>query len=166
MKTLEKPEKQSSEAIPSPQENLVQKSTHEEIIEIIENPDIIPPRKFIVREIPGKGRGIIASENINQGEIIETFPLIVLNKNDAEFISSKNSDTLRFYYIHQLKFDRACIMLGYGSIYNHSNTPNADFEYSENEENQSITVRAISDIKAGEEICWNYNFQDGIEDYL
>ena len=47
------------------------------------------------------------------------------------------------------------LALGYGSLYNHSYTPNA--RYFTNIENQSIDFYARKDIREGEEIMVNYN---------
>jgi SET domain-containing protein len=45
--------------------------------------------------------------------------------------------------------------LGYGSIYNHSHSPNADWK--QNFKTNSMVYRAIKPIKKGEEILVNYN---------
>ncbi len=55
-----------------------------------------------------------------------------------------------FYYGKQL-----ALVLGYGSLYNHSYEPNAT--YVKEPSNGVVTFRAIRNIKAGEEITVNYN---------
>ena len=47
------------------------------------------------------------------------------------------------------------MVFGYGSIYNHSFDPNADWK--QNFRTQSMVYRAIKPIKKGEEILVNYN---------
>lgn len=129
------------------------------------NMDIFPPNKIKIVEIKGKGRGVVATENISKNEIIETCPLIILGAKDSQFVGDK-SDTLRHYHLYQQKFDRNCIMLGYASLYNHSFEPNADIEYGNDPKAKYLIYKAIKDIKAGDEITWNYNFDNNRVDFL
>ena len=52
-------------------------------------------------------------------------------------------------------YEHTAIALGYGSLYNHSYTPNAMF--TNNIDNLSIDFYAIADIDDGQEITINYN---------
>ena len=96
------------------------------------------------------GRGIFAVRDIKDGEFIEEAPVIVIPKMEWE----KMWDCVFHNYIFRWEDDKA-IALGYGSLYNHSFTPNAS--YFTNIENQSIDFYAIKDINKGEEILVNYN---------
>ncbi len=53
---------------------------------------------------------------------------------------------------------KAGICLGFGSLYNHSYSPNAT--YKKLHEEKMIEFIAIKDIKKDEEITVNYNFGD------
>ena len=57
-------------------------------------------------------------------------------------------------------------MLGYGSLYNHSFTPNADIDYNVKNVENFLQFEAIKDIKAGEEIFFDYEFDNNIVDFL
>ena len=46
--------------------------------------------------------------------------------------------------------------MGYGSLYNHSNTPNADWEADW--DTKTITFYALNNIKVEEEITLNYRW--------
>ena len=127
--------------------------------------DILPPRKIKISEIEGKGLGVIATDKIKAGEIIETCPLIILGEQDSQFIGEK-SDTLRHYHLYQQKFNRNCIMLGYASLYNHSFEPNSDIEYENDHKAKILIFRAIKDIGVGEEITWDYNFDNNIVEFM
>ncbi|OIO61417.1 MAG: hypothetical protein AUJ47_09625 [Candidatus Marinimicrobia bacterium CG1_02_48_14] len=127
--------------------------------------DLHPPKKIKICEIKDKGRGVISTENIAQGEIIETCPLIILGEQDSQFIGEK-SDTLRHYHLYQQKFNRNCIMLGYASLYNHSFEPNSDIEYENDPKAKILIFRAIKDIGVGEEITWDYNFDNNIVEFM
>jgi len=127
--------------------------------------DIHPPRKIMVTDIPGKGRGVVATARIHAGEIIETCPILVLRSKDAHFLKH-DSDTLCYYFFEQTLFNRACVMFGYASIYNHSFDPNADFDYSDDPREQYLLIRALRDIESGEEVVWNYDDTAAIQKFM
>jgi SET domain-containing protein len=96
------------------------------------------------------GRGIFANRNIKKGEFIEEAPVIVILKNEWKLMK-KN---ILANYVFRWGEDKA-VALGYGSLYNHSYTPNA--RYHTNIENRSIDFYAREDISEKEEITVNYN---------
>lgn len=96
------------------------------------------------------GRGIITTEDIKAGDMIEICPVIILSQEDLKLIHQTH---LHDYYFMWDK-GKCAIALGYGSIYNHARQPNAD--YKMDFENQSIDVFCIKDIDAGEEITVSY----------
>lgn len=129
--------------------------------------EILPPKKIKITEIKNKGRGVVATKKILKNEIIEIFPLVILRPQDNRFIKNKStSDTLYYYYLQQPEFKRDSIMLGYASLYNHSSDPNAELDYPNTPKKNHAFFRAIKNIKAGEEITWDYNFDDGIVEFL
>jgi len=129
--------------------------------------DILPPKKIKIVKIKNKGRGVVATEKILKNEIIEYCPLIILGKNDSQFIKTKGkSDTLYYYYLQQPELKRNSIMLGYASLYNHSSDPNSEIDYKDNYKITHIIFRAIKDIEAGEEITWDYCFDDDRVEFL
>ena len=108
-----------------------------------------------------------AAEKIFKDEIIEYCPLIILRPKDSAFIKNKSeSDTLYYYYLQQPDLKRNCIMLGYGSLYNHSSDPNSEIDYEIDPKITHIIFRAIKDIEVGQEITWDYNFDNGIIEFL
>jgi uncharacterized protein len=107
----------------------------------------------IVSTSPGRGRGVFAMRRFEPGETIEVCPVIALSEADAR----KLDDTgLYDYYFGWGKDGRqAAIALGYGSLYNHAFTPNA--EHRKNAASDTISVVALREIPAGEEILIRYN---------
>lgn len=98
------------------------------------------------------GRGVFAMKNFNKGEMIETVPVIVLSHKERVHVVS----TLLGEYIFNWRDRKECaIALGYGSLYNHSYTPNAVF--TKNIDQLTIEFTALRDIQSGEEITVNYN---------
>jgi SET domain-containing protein len=102
---------------------------------------------------PLGGRGVFTAEAIPAGSLIEICPVIVLSKKDCEQI---HKTCLYDYYFLWGEEDEACALaLGYGSLYNHSFEPNA--EYSPDFETDTFEFLALNDISPGEEITVNYN---------
>ncbi|WP_338449468.1 SET domain-containing protein [Niallia oryzisoli] len=96
------------------------------------------------------GRGIFAARNIEKDEFIEVAPVIIIPK--VEWKQMRESVLVN--YIFRWDDDKA-LALGYGSLYNHSYTPNVG--YITNIENKSIDFYAREDIREGEELVVNYN---------
>lgn len=108
----------------------------------------------------GKGRGVFTDQFIEADSIIEIAPVIALSAEDSTTIA----DTALFYYNFQWGRKKTAIALGYGSIYNHSFTPNCKYEaFYKDDVLHFITLRAI---EAGEELTINYNFDPKNQDPL
>ena len=127
--------------------------------------EILPPKKIKIVDIKGKGRGVVATEDIAKGEIIETCPILFISDKEAELIENQH-DIIEHYYMLLTAFNKHCIMFGYGSLYNHSKEPNADIDYNLQTPQNYLIVESIKDIKAGEEIVYDYEFDGGKEEFL
>jgi SET domain-containing protein len=99
------------------------------------------------------GRGVFTSENIEEGTVIETSPVIVMSREERKLLDQ----TLLHDYIFEWgeKKDQCCMALGYVPVYNHSYKSNCEYEMDF--ENNSISIKAARFIKAGEELFINYN---------
>jgi SET domain-containing protein len=106
-----------------------------------------------VKNFPGKGRGVVAQRRFAAGETIERPPVLVIPASEAPLIR----DTRLAHYYFEWGDDcrQAAIALGYGSLYNHSYTPSARYEFREDEE--CLEFIALREIQPGEEITINYN---------
>ena len=102
------------------------------------------------------GKGVFSAEEILKGDIIEICPIIILSKGDTALIHQ----TLLHDYYFKWKEEMSAILLGYGSIYNHSDHPNAYFEA--NIHQKDFVFSSIKNISAGDEILINY--RDGEPD--
>ena len=98
---------------------------------------------------------MFAATEIKKGKVIETCPVIIAKKEDKEYL--RKTDLLNYYFRWDIAADnhQAAICLGYGSIYNHSYTPNAIIERKLSE--GVIEFIAHHDILKDEEITFNYN---------
>ncbi len=96
------------------------------------------------------GRGVFTAQEIPAGTTIELAAVILLDTADTEVIH----DTQLHDYYFLWGEEGSAIALGYGSLYNHSSKPNADFEMEF--EDELIRFFAARDIAAGEEILICY----------
>ncbi|MBN1792280.1 SET domain-containing protein-lysine N-methyltransferase [Candidatus Woesearchaeota archaeon] len=104
---------------------------------------------------PGKGRGMFAAKDFKEGEVIEVCPVIPVPKDQWEIMDT----TVLSHYLFEWgeNEDEVAVCLGYGSIYNHSHEPNAEFDTDIPA--QTIVFTAIRNIKKGEEICTDYQWE-------
>ena len=108
--------------------------------------------KVAIKRFPKKGRGVFALKSFKIGEIIENAPVLTFSPKERKNLEK----TLLNYYIYPWRSTRgAALVLGYGSIYNHSYSPNADWK--QNFKTMCMVFRAVKPIKKGEEITVNYN---------
>ena len=96
-------------------------------------------------------RGMIATETIRKGAIIEKCPVIPIPINQQQGLLQIE---LRNYYFEWTNSHNA-IVLGYGGIINHSFKPNAAYRYGY--KNKVMIFYAIKTIQKGQEVFINYN---------
>ena len=107
---------------------------------------------FELKRVPGKGLGVFATRNFKTGELIESAPVLTMTPTERKHAEK----TILNHYVYPWKsLQGAALVLGFGSIYNHSFTPNADWK--QNFTTTCMDYRAITPIKKGEEIVVNYN---------
>jgi len=94
---------------------------------------------------------VFTARSINAGDVIEICPIVVIPKAQIEILDQ----TVLYDYYFLWENNNAAIALGYGSLYNHSYSPNA--EYIMDFVDSSLIIQAIKDINAHEEITFNYN---------
>jgi SET domain-containing protein len=100
-----------------------------------------------------KGRGVFTTEDIAKGTVIEIAPVIVMSREDRKLLDQ----TLLHDYIFEWGPDRksCCMALGYIPMYNHSYRSNCEYEMDYPA--ALISIKTVRFIKAGEELCINYN---------
>ena len=104
-------------------------------------------------ESPNRGRGIFAAERIADGTLIEVCPVIVIPGPETDDLMRTALRDYRFLW--GALGDDSAIALGWGSLYNHSNAPNA--MYVKKYDQRVIEFVAIADIAKDEEITVSYN---------
>jgi hypothetical protein len=119
--------------------------------------------RFINKTYIGKsnisGYGVFANEDISAGDVIEEFPVLLL---DTTWSNNKDQALHRYAMtwdcncnICQKNGKSMAVMFGNGSIYNHSEKPNAYIV----QDNAFKLYRfyALTDIKKDTEITWYYS---------
>ncbi|MFW9940839.1 MAG: SET domain-containing protein-lysine N-methyltransferase [Candidatus Thorarchaeota archaeon] len=106
---------------------------------------------------PKKGKGVIASNDIKKGTIIDVAHVVPIPNKDYKKISK--TILYNYCYIwedpkHNPEFKNA-ISLSVSQFINHSYDPNVRYIYDY--DNNCIEFEALRDISKGEEITVNYN---------
>lgn len=101
----------------------------------------------------GKHRyGMYCIEDIAEDSVIEICPIIIIPGDQAKEIVK---GVVLYDYYFEWKKNSIAIALGYGSLYNHSPSPNAIFE--PHYQSQFIIFKSTRYIVAGEEILIDYH---------
>ena len=112
--------------------------------------------------IKNAGRGVFASVPIKKNEIIEVCPILILWNKDTGLIMETSLQN----YVYEYTESSTMLALGYGSLYNYRDTPNAKYELLEHdgkpEQDSELLITALRPIAQDEEIFIDY----GIADYL
>ena len=100
-----------------------------------------------------RGRGVFTAEAIPSGTVIEIAPVIPMAAADRAMIDQ----TLLHDYIFVWEAPPAtcCMALGYVPVYNHAYASNCEYEMDYNAD--TIGIRTVRNIEAGEELTINYN---------
>ena len=109
-------------------------------------------------DIRDSGRGVFAKVDIQKGEIVEECPIIEIPKDDLSPISE--SVLVNYIFFFGKKKERAGLILGFGSLYNHSEEPNVGFEVKHGE--GVVEFVALEDIKKDRELTINYKGSDNL----
>lgn len=100
-----------------------------------------------VVRIRGKGRGVVATKTIQEGQTIEVCPVLLFKQ--------KTSNHMLQEYCFRWDKETVALALGWGSLYNHSYTPNAVCD--PDKRRKAVVITALTKIEKGTEITFNYN---------
>ncbi len=109
--------------------------------------------KLFIKKVKGKGRGVFSSVPLEKDEVIEECPLIVIPADDYEMITA--TQIVNYCFFFNKEENILALAMGFGSMYNHAFSSNAS--HSIDPDAKTVTIYAVRSIKAGEEICINYN---------
>lgn len=108
---------------------------------------------LFLKKTQEKGKGVYTRERIRRNTIIEIAPVVVMSAKDRVLLDQ----TLLHDYIFEWgpSHDQCAMALGYVPMYNHSY--NSNCEYYMDFEEQTIMVKTLKTVEAGEELTINYN---------
>ena len=117
-----------------------------------------------VGHFAGKGRGIVALQDIPAGTVIERCPVLIIPDKDR----TKTNATVVFTYVYMWEHGtteqdlytgkgRAAIALGLSSLLNHSYAPNAVFKRLI--DSLELELRTSEAVPAGTEITIDYQMK-------
>ena len=108
-----------------------------------------------VRKVRGMGRGVFAGRAFRKGEVIEVCPVIRLPAASEGAVGGGLEHYVFKWGAGGLEL---AVALGYGSLYNHSPSPNARFTPRTTQDD--VVFRAARDIAAGEQILIDYEWDE------
>ena len=111
------------------------------------------PDGIEIKQSPLHGQGVFACKAFKPGDIIETAPVILLEKSEKEFLQS--TALFSYYFLVGDENTPVALGLGYSSLYNHAYKASA--VYSISLKDVTIKIKACKLIKPGDEITLNYN---------
>lgn len=112
----------------------------------------------LVINVPGKGRCVFARKDYKKGDVVEVCEYIR--------IPAEQTDAIKKTIINDYRFGPdgpdgdAVILLGQGSLYNHSRTPNMQAIV---DDRYKVGFEAIVDIKKYDELTFNYGYTPKFE---
>jgi SET domain-containing protein len=108
------------------------------------------PGSVYAAESPIHGRGVFAARQLGAGDTIEECLILKVPGDQASLL--EETDLFGFTFEWE---DGVAVALGFGSLYNHSWTPNA--RYDHDYDRDLVIYSAVRAIAAGEEITVNYS---------
>lgn len=98
------------------------------------------------------GRGVFALKAIKAGVIIETSPALIFSEDEGRKLIQTKLNNYVFQWGDKKEI---AIALGYVSMYNHDYESNCEYEMDY--ENETISIKTMRKINAGDELFINYN---------
>jgi uncharacterized protein len=113
------------------------------------------PVKLIIgkSKIPGAGYGVFAKSSIRKGELLEICPFVEVHK---DMIYDQSNILQNYVFKSHCNPKGALVVFGYGSIFNHSKTPNVFYSINGRDQNRLLDFIALKDVSAGTELCTFY----------
>jgi hypothetical protein len=128
---------------------IVEREMEFDLVSAIETPDI-----YMANTGTSLGRGVYAARAFEEGDVVETSPAVTLEDSYRCLPSSVQRIVFDWSYLAKSEIKHA-IALGFGSLYNHSDSPN--LTYDADSVMKSIRFVASRKIIPHEHLTINYN---------
>lgn len=118
--------------------------------------------KLVVKAVEGMGRGVFAKTFIKAGTLVLRDYTIQISAADKDALYDT---VIGNYYFESDESEgdegRAYLAVGLASLLNHSfKAPNVEHNWEETKEGWVVEFRAIRNIKAGEQLFFDYDFDE------
>ena len=113
------------------------------------------PFDLVVRESPGRGRGVFASRAFAVGELLERAPVLVVPRSQVEGLKGTLLDDYFFWW----DGEHNAVALGWASLYNHACPANASFRIEVSA--RLLVIAAVQPIAVGDEVTISYHGTSG-----
>lgn len=107
---------------------------------------------FDIRLTEQFGRGLFAKEKIKAGKWVTLCEVLVLSEDDTSKVNNTNLKD----YVFKLNENQDCIVLGDGSLFNHSDDANVSYEILNLNGRNMMLFKALKDIEPEEQLFTNY----------
>ena len=118
-------------------------------------PSLLGKAAITVRMTPTMGRGVFAGRALHRGEELGVFYSIRLPPDE---VAKMAGTTLSTFWFEDEADGAAFVVLGWIELVNHSLKPNVDRNWRATLEGEMVTVHALRDIVAGEQLFIDYLF--------
>lgn len=117
---------------------------------------IEPPQIFLDQVSEDLGFGLFSAKGFSRGEMVEAAPVLVLSGKYKDFPVEIKHRVFNWGRLSKTKPDTSLALAqGYGSFYNHSDTPN--LMYKADSTSMTIQFIARKDIGPNEQLTIHYN---------
>ena len=123
------------------------------MLQLFSKDKLYQSQDIAIKESPLHGKGVFASKKFKAGAVIETAPVILLQKAERDFLQT--TSLFSYYFLVADENTSVALGLGYSSLYNHAYKANAVYSISLKE--KTIQIKACKNINTGDEITLNYN---------
>lgn len=114
---------------------------------------------------PTFGRGVVAMQYIDEGQLLERCPVLPLSSEDTTLV---NKTSLKQYtFIFDKEKNQDCLVMGLGELYNHSETPNVGYRLDL--VTKTMEFYTLRPIAQGEQLFTDYRQDDNtidLEEYF
>jgi SET domain-containing protein len=123
-----------------------------------------------VKQIQSKGRGIVATQDIAQGTLIEIAPVVSFPLQQIKPLPNLHqTEIFKYYFVQpseddQSKNQNGYLAFGLVSLLNHTENPNTRINWIEDEVGLWSHLIADKEIKMGEEVTMYYGNIDEYND--
>ncbi len=95
------------------------------------------------------GRGVFATRDIKNGDLVERCPVLELDEEDI-------GGELLNYVFYGDNEKKRLVAMGNGMLFNHSSFPNVAYYLEETPLGPELIIYTLRDIRKGEELFYNY----------